>query len=130
VSGHVDPLRYFGLFRALSCDETRAARKQDLIHILRYLDGLVLRIQQCPAFNDVLDKLGLTKSSGGHVIAPSAFVLHIIDCQHFSIVALKHLIKDKYSRFQRIFVAGTVPRRLDEGRCWFRRNVPDFFWSS
>jgi hypothetical protein len=119
---------HVGHFSATKLTLQEIGADQDLTPILQYWDGVALCIKKCLSFTDeVLDEMNVIGPHGGRVIAPSLSVLHVDDCQNFSVDALRCMVEDRYY-FERVFVSDYFYGLSDEDRMWFKSNVHDFSW--
>jgi hypothetical protein len=82
-------------------------------------------VKRCPSFNDTVLHMMTPREDGTHNCARNMVSLTIVDCQNFSVAALRQLVSAK-SRVESLRVFGRAPVISDEDFWWLSENTGYF----
>jgi hypothetical protein len=125
--GDPGPFNYNGELTLRDIDED-----QDLVPILHSWEGRILRVINCPSFNDaVFDMMNAYVEEDGirtYAHANYASKLYIQDCLNFSAAALMRFITNRSGDHLVVRISGRAPDIGDDDLTWLSESLDDFLY--
>jgi hypothetical protein len=109
----------------------------DILEPLPGWVGTILKIEQCPGFNDCFLEMMMDWDGEEFLYATNLTTLHICNCANFSAAGLIAFIdcrlgyeqhEDPEFQFQMVSLGGKLPHFSAEDILWLKENVTYFFY--